>query len=36
MILGTLVEAKVKNDLRVLEGMETSVMEILGMRAVAA
>lgn len=36
VIIGTMVEAKVKNDLKVLEGMEDSIMGILGVKAVPA
>jgi TetR/AcrR family transcriptional regulator, transcriptional repressor for nem operon len=35
VILGTMVEAKVRNDLKVFDGMEASVMGILGVRATA-
>ena len=36
VILGLMVEAKVKNDLKVLEGMEPAIMGILGAKTVAA
>jgi TetR/AcrR family transcriptional repressor of nem operon len=36
VIIGMLVEAKVQNDLRVLDGLEASVMGILGVRPVSA
>ena len=35
VIIGLMVEAKVKNDLKILEGMEASVMGILGVRTVS-
>jgi TetR/AcrR family transcriptional regulator, transcriptional repressor for nem operon len=35
VITGTMVEAKVRNDLRVFDGMEASVMGILGVETVA-
>lgn len=36
VIIGLMVEAKVKNDLKVLEGMEPAIMGILGAKTVAA
>ena len=35
VIIGLMVEAKVKNDLKVLEGMEPAIMGILGAKTVA-
>lgn len=35
VIIGLMVEAKVKNDLKILEGMEASVIGILGVRTVS-
>lgn len=36
LMLGMLVEAKVQNDLKVLEGMEGTIMDYLGARTVSA
>jgi TetR/AcrR family transcriptional repressor of nem operon len=36
VMIGLMVEAKVKNDLKVLEGMEPAIMGILGTKTVAA
>lgn len=36
VILGLMVEAKVKNDLKILDGMESTIMGVLGVRPVSA
>jgi TetR/AcrR family transcriptional regulator, transcriptional repressor for nem operon len=36
LLLGMLVEARVQNDLKVLEGMESTIMGYIGAKAVAA
>jgi TetR/AcrR family transcriptional repressor of nem operon len=36
MVLGMLVEARVQNDLKVLEGMESTILDSIGAKAVAA
>jgi TetR/AcrR family transcriptional regulator, transcriptional repressor for nem operon len=36
LLLGMLVEARVQNDLKVLEGMEATIMNFLGAKTVAA
>jgi TetR/AcrR family transcriptional repressor of nem operon len=36
LLIGMLVEARVQNDLKVLEGMEATILNLLGAKAVAA
>jgi TetR/AcrR family transcriptional regulator, transcriptional repressor for nem operon len=36
LLVGMLVEAKVQNDLKVLDGLESAVMDFIGAKAVAA
>ncbi len=36
LLLGMLVEARVQNDLKVLEGMESTILDYIGAKAVAA